>query len=163
MLLQLLHVWYCTGATRPHTHSCSHQASRRSSCCSTIWLHSKSLLSHRPSKISRSRISLKHNTQSVCTRGHWFAHFRQVLSPTCDQAGPTAHLVKQTRNQSIAIHAAHGARLWAEGEGGLSHLSGEARGIQGGCVQFTFSKGHPLYARGVDHRVQGAVLMQPGQ
>lgn len=122
----------CTGATRPHTHSCSHQASRRSSCCSTIWLHSKSLLSHRPSKISRSRISLKHKHHQH--QGALACSLRQVLSPNCGQAGTTAPLVKQTSNQHMdraqqpipwgGQGGRAGTRLWAEGEGDLSHLSG---------------------------------------
>lgn len=41
------------------THSRSHQASRCSSCSSSIRLHSKSLLPHRRSTISRRRTSLQ--------------------------------------------------------------------------------------------------------
>lgn len=41
-----------------HPYFLNHQVSKWSSCSSTIWLHSKLLLSHRSSRISTKRISL---------------------------------------------------------------------------------------------------------
>lgn len=52
---------------RPHarytSHLLNHQVSKCSSCSSTMWLHSKLLLSHRPSTISTRRISLGEDTR----------------------------------------------------------------------------------------------------
>lgn len=49
--------------THKHTHRLNHQVSKSSSFSSTIWLHSKLLLSHSSSRISTRRISLqRHGT-----------------------------------------------------------------------------------------------------
>ena len=55
------------------SHLLNHQVSKCSSCSSTMWLHSKLLLSHSPSRISTRRISLqkKDGGQTLVRKRCW--------------------------------------------------------------------------------------------
>lgn len=116
----------------PATHSECHQASSCSSCCSKSWLHSKSLLSHKPSMISRSRISLKHNlsappkapaTKSTSLLTLNMSHL-ETTSVKRGTSLTNGQGVQETQGEQAPLHHSMGRKAYSITQGSQKPLRG---------------------------------------